>query len=163
MEIMKNPKTYKQSEREQENTLNEPLVAYQATMVGLPLAVLTSMSVHDIERSKLSGQTLVDVQKQTSLSANAMAGVVGVSKSKYYDLIRLEKLGTKNIDALADFATLWQKGIDAFDGKKDYLNEWLEMRNENLGNMKPIELLNTRIGRRELENAFLRIEHSTYG
>ena len=97
------------------------------------------------------------------MSAQAIAGVVGVSKSKYYELAQLKDLGFKNIDALADFATLWQKGIEAFDGDKDLLNEWLEMRNENLGNIKPIELLSSRIGRRDLEKAFLRIEYSTYG
>lgn len=142
--------------------LEEPMVSYEATM-SLPLSMLTDMSVRDIEKARLSGNVLSDIQKQTSLSANAIAGIVGVSKSKYYDMIRLKDLGFKNIDALADFAALWQKGMDAFDGNKSLLNEWLEMRNQNLGNIKPIELLSSRIGRRELENAFLRIEYSIYG
>ena len=143
--------------------VSEPMVAYGAVTAAMPIAVLTSMSMQAIEKAKFSGQTLVDIQKQTSLSPIAIAGVVGVSKSKYYDLIKLDNLGTKNIDALADFAMLWQKGIEAFDGNKNLLNEWLEIRNENLGNIKPIELLSSRIGRRDLEKAFLRIEHSTYG
>jgi len=158
---MKKSKPYN-FDKEKPTIVAEPMAAYQVSPT-LPLAVLTSMSMQDVEQAKFSGKTLVDIQKQTSLSPNAIAGVVGVSKSKYYDLIKLANLGSKNIDALADFATLWQKGIDAFDGDKDLLNEWLEIRNENLGNIKPIELLSSRTGRRDLEKAFLRIEYSTYG
>jgi len=138
--------------------LNEPMVAF-----GVSTTVFASMSMQDIAHSQLSGEALLDMQKQTSLSPQALAGVVGVSKSKYYDLIKLDRLGSKHIDALADFATLWRKGLEAFDGSKEMLNEWLEIRNENLGQIKPIEYLSSRIGRRELEKAFLRIEHSTYG
>ncbi len=158
---MKKSIPYKVKEYEP-STLSEPLVPY-LPMIATPLNRLQNMSMQDIAYSNFSGETLVDIQKQTSLSPNAIAGVVGVSKSKYYDLVKLKHLDAKNIDALADFATLWQKGIDAFDGDKGLLNEWLEMRNENLGNIKPIELLSSRIGRRDLEKAFLRIEYSTYG
>ncbi|MCP4459265.1 MAG: DUF2384 domain-containing protein [Cytophagales bacterium] len=140
--------------------VKEPLVAYETE---LPLTIFARMSMQDIAGSELSGMALQDMQKQTSLSPQALASVVGVSKSKYYDLIKLDKLGSKNIDALADFAMLWRKGIEAFDGDKDSLNEWLEIRNENLGQIKPIDLISSRMGRRELEKAFLRIEYSTYG
>ncbi len=140
------------------NKAKEPMVAYQ-----IPLSALSSLSYQDIHATRLSGQTLVDIQNQTSLSAQYIAGIVGVSKSKYYELVQMDDLSIKNIDALADFATLWQKGIDAFDGDDSLLSEWMEIRNENLGNIKPVELLSSRLGRRALENAFYRIEFSTYG
>ena len=137
----------------------EPMVAFQAPL----MSALTRMSYRDIHEMRLSGQSLVDVQKQTSLSAEDIAGIVGVSKSKYYELVQMEDLSSKNIDALADFATFWQKGIDAFDGDDSLLYEWMQVRNDNLGNIKPVELLSSRVGRRELEKAFHRIEFSTYG
>lgn len=141
------------------NKAKEPMVAFQAPL----MSALTRMSYRDIHEMRLSGQSLVDVQKHTSLSAQDIAGVVGVSKSKYYELVQMDDLSSKNIDALADFATLWQKGIDAFDGDDSLLYEWMETRNENLGNIKPVELLSSRVGRRALEKAFYRIEFSTYG
>jgi len=64
---------------------------------------------------------------------------------------------------LVDFATLWKKGLVAFDNDDTMLSEWITSRNSNLGNIKPVELLSTRVGRRELEKAFNRIEYSTYG
>ena len=140
------------------NKTKEPMVAYQ-----VPLSTLTSMSYRDIHATRLSGQTLIDIKNQTLLSAQNIAGIIGVSKSKFYELVQMKDLSSKNIDALADFATLWQKGIDAFDGDNSLLSEWMESRNENLGDIKPVELLSSRVGRRELEKAFNRIEYSTYG
>ncbi len=121
------------------------------------------MSYIEVSDARLPGKKLQEVQEQTSLSAQDMAGIMGVSKSKYYELLQLATLSEKAVVALADFAALWQKGLDAFDGEVELLNEWLARRNTNLGNVRPKELLSSRLGRRELEKAFLRIEHSTYG
>ena len=155
---MKNEKQYNPT-NSGHSEAKEPMIAYQAPLMN----ALTYMSYRDIHEMRLSGQSLVDIQNQTSLSAQDLAGILGVSKSKYYELIQLDDLGSKDIDALADFATLWQKGLEAFDDEESLLNEWLGMRNENLGNIKPVDLLSSRVGRRALEKAFYRIEFSTYG
>ncbi|MFY0601329.1 MAG: DUF2384 domain-containing protein [Cyclobacteriaceae bacterium] len=141
--------------------VQEPMAAYLAP--STQINILSGMSAADLGDTHLTGQALTKIQKETALSPKALADVVGVSKSKYYDLLKVEELSLKNVDALADFATIWQKGLEAFDGNQSHLNEWLETRNENLGGIPPIDLLSTRIGRRELEKAFYRIEHSTYG
>ena len=154
---MKRPKKY--SAKKVVPKVKEPLLT-----AGLPLlSILYNMSFNEINEAHFPGEKLLEVQEQTSLSAQDLAGIVGVSKSKYYELLQLSDIGTKNIDALADFAALWQKGVDAFDDDTSLLNEWLLARNINLGNIKPVELLSSRLGRRELEKAFLRIEYSTYG
>jgi uncharacterized protein (DUF2384 family) len=155
--VMKKPMQY--SITKKGSKAQEPIVAYSTPL----LSVLNGLSYQDIDTMHLSGSSLVDIQNQTLLSPRVISSIVGVSKSKYYDLIHLDDLGAKNIDALADFAALWQKGLDAFDGDVALLNEWLETRNSNLGDISPVELLSSRLGRRELEKAFLRIEYSTYG
>ncbi len=141
------------------NKVEEPMVAYGVSL----LALLYGLSFSSLEETQLPGSSIVELQKQTKLSPQDMAGVVGVSKSKYYELVQLNDIGTKNLDALVDFATLWNKGLVAFDNDDDMLSEWITSRNSNLGNIKPVELLSTRVGRRELEKAFNRIEYSTYG
>jgi len=60
-------------------------------------------------------------------------------------------------------AYLWEKGMEAFDENHEHLIEWLNTKNEGLGNIKPIGLLGSRTGRSELEKAFFRIEYSVYG
>ncbi|MEN8248885.1 MAG: hypothetical protein ABFS32_08130 [Bacteroidota bacterium] len=138
--------------------MEEPMVPH------IPLLVkLQGMSFLDITDAHMSGHWVRDLEEQTNLGKEEMAGIMGISMSKYYDLLKSKDIGSDNIDALADFATFWQKGLDAFDEDVSLLKEWLESRNENLGNIKPIELLSSRVGRRILESAFLRIEYSTYG
>ena len=139
----------------------EPMALYGK--FAMPLAFLSVISSQSLTTTKFPGIALTALQNETSLSPQEIANILGISKSKYYELLKMEDLGPKNIDALADFAALWNKGIEAFDGDKQVLKEWLLTRNENLGGVKPIELLSSRIGRRELEQAFLRIEHSLYG
>lgn len=154
---MKKRKKY--STKKESSKVKEPMVLGSVSL----LSALYNMSFHEVSDTHLSGEKLLEVQEQTSLRAQDLAGIVGVSKSKYYELLQMDDIGPKNIDALADFAALWQKGVDAFDDETGLLNEWLETRNINLGNIKPVELLSSRVGRRELEKAFLRIEYSTYG
>ena len=139
----------------------EPMALYGA--FAMPLDFLSVISSRSLATTKLPGKALTALQTETSLAPQEMASILGISKSKYYDLLKVDDLGSKNIDALADFAALWNKGIEAFDGDKQLLKEWLVSRNENLGGIKPVELLSSRIGRRELEQAFLRIEYSLYG
>jgi len=154
---MRRPAKY--STNKKEPRVKEPMVLGRMPL----LSILYDMSFVDVTSSKFAGKKLLEVQEQTSLKAQELAGVLGVSKSKYYELLQMENIGSKNLDALADFATLWLKGVEAFDNNIELLNEWLETRNINLGNIKPLELLSSRVGRRELEKAFLRIEYSTYG
>jgi len=124
---------------------------------------LANMSPFDISNSAISGFALEDIQEELHLSASIVGDILGISKSKYYELLKSDDIGTRNIDALADFANIWKKGLEAFDGNQKLLNEWMELKNRNLGMVKPIDLLSSRIGRRELEKAFQRIEYSLYG
>lgn len=146
------------SNKGSKSKVEEPMVLHTPLLVKLQ-----EMSFIEISDAHMPGDTLLDIEDQTLLSKEEVANVLGISMSKYYDLLKSEDIGSDNIDALADFAAFWQKGLDAFDDDKSLLKEWLNTRNENLGNIKPIELLASRMGRRILENAFLRIEYSTYG
>ncbi|RLD23726.1 MAG: hypothetical protein DRI71_04595 [Bacteroidetes bacterium] len=152
-------KSKKYSSKKGKKKVKERVVSYQESI----LDSLYGMSYEDIEKINLPGKSLTTIQQQTSLGAMDLAQVMGVSKSTYYNLLDEETLDSETIDAMVDFAVLWQKGLEAFDEDASLLNEWLETRNTNLGGIKPIELLATRVGRRALEKAFLRIEYSTYG
>jgi len=149
----------KYSAKKRKKEAKEPMVRFHKPILNF----LLGMSYDDLHKTKLPGRSLGEIQEQTSLSATDLAQVMGISKSKYYNLLDQDYLELESIDAMVDFATLWQKGLDAFDDNVVYLNEWLSTRNENIGWRKPTEILATRIGRRELEKAFLRIEYSIYG
>jgi putative toxin-antitoxin system antitoxin component (TIGR02293 family) len=137
----------------------EPAISYDQAP---GMTMLSQLSPHQIFLQQLEGNLLVKVQEETSLSAQELAAVMGISKTKYYDMQK-ETLDPRSIDTLADFAQLWKLGMEAFDGQLAQLQEWFHTRNKNLGNVKPITLLATRLGRRALEKAFQRIEYGLYG
>ncbi|TRX60878.1 DUF2384 domain-containing protein [Fulvivirga sp. M361] len=140
---------------------SEPPVPYTSAIA--PSTYLHKVSSYNLNKAQLPGKALLALQEETSLPPGIFADILGISKSKYYDLVKMNNLDTKNIDALADFIALWNKGVEAFDGDKSLLKQWMSTPNENLGGIAPISLLASRLGRRELERAFLRIEHSIYG
>lgn len=140
--------------------VSEPAVRYSSGNYGIENFL--HISYNSVDSGSFSGNTLDKLLKETGLPVQALAGVLSVSKSKYYDLSKMDQLDTRSVDALADFAILWQKGLEAFDGEQELLREWLSIKNVGLGNVRPMELLSSRLGRRELEKAFARIEYSTY-
>lgn len=158
---MEKEKPRYQPKQKSPTQVEEPMVVYGGHTE--PMSFLATLHPEQVKERPLPGGALADIQRQTSLSAQVMADVIGVGKSKYYDLLKLADLGAKNIDALADFANLWEAGLQAFDDKREHLLEWLHTYNENLGGIRPVELLGSRMGRRALEKSFLRIEHSVYG
>lgn len=157
---MKKKKTvqYSAGKDRQPSMVNEPAVLY-----GSPLVLLAGLQPTEIAEMELSGESLAHIAEETGLQPQDMADLLGIGKSKYYDLLKLSQLDVRTIDALADFAQLWKLGLEAFDGDKAHLQAWLDRPNENLGGMPPLSLLGSRVGRRLLEKALLRIEYSLYG
>jgi len=147
--------------KKETHSIEEPMVAYSSN--ATLTTTFSRYSPEEILRVAMSGSNITQIQKTTNLSAQTLGDALGVSKTKYYDLLQSGDLDFKTKDALVDLAYLWEKGIEAFDDNQDHLLEWLNATNENLGDIKPVSLFGSRIGRRELEKAFLRIEHSTYG
>jgi|GEM_PF-1777308 len=127
------------------------------------LHILSGLTFEQINDSRATGSLVSDIAKETGLSSQDLANVLEIGKSKYYDLVKVSQLDQKYLDALADFSTLWVKGLEAFDNDQQSLLDFLKTKNENLGGIKPIYLLSSRMGRRELELAFQRIEYSLYG
>ncbi|MEM6642038.1 MAG: antitoxin Xre/MbcA/ParS toxin-binding domain-containing protein [Bacteroidota bacterium] len=145
---------------EEPNKLAEPIVPYLArtsTMIDLSM-----VAAKDLESKKYNGKLLNRVQEETGLSLQDLASILGASKSKFYEMLKNQRLDVKSVDALADLASLWNHGLKALNDKSTLIN-WLQTPNPNLGGIKPHELLFTRVGRRELTDAFNRIEFSIYG
>lgn len=126
-------------------------------------ATFANYSLQEIDQVPMSGKTLTAIQEKTTLTPQTITQALGISKSKYYDLLQTEDLDFKTKDALVDLAFLWEKGMEAFDQNQSNLIDWLNTTNENLGNIKPVNLFASRTGRRTLEQAFARIEYSLYG
>ncbi|WP_084370496.1 MbcA/ParS/Xre antitoxin family protein [Reichenbachiella faecimaris] len=60
------------------------------------------------------------------------------------------------------FELIYQFGEDVFEDR-EYFIEWLTLPCRNLANKKPVELLDSGMGRLEVYNALGRIEYGIFG
>ena len=148
----------------------EPAVAYIAGTSGISLQHFFEKYVQMVKSTAMElrdlavvGSFLELLQKATQIKAEIMADIIGVSKSKYYRLLKAETLDSNAIDALASFTKLWHYGLLVFDKDLISFKAWLNTRNENMGGIMPLQLLQSENGRREVEKALDRIEYSVYG
>lgn len=138
----------------------EPAVAYYDFPT---IERLSELSAIDAHTHAYAGDIIEQLSKETGISLQVLANILGISKSKIYELTKLKQLDENTIDALADFSCLWKVGLEAFDGNLNNYKLWLDTINPNLGQQKPIVFFQSRLGRRSLEKAFQRIEYSLYG
>jgi len=124
---------------------------------------LVSASALDLEHLEIPGKFIRQLESATALDAIQLASILGMSKSKYYRIIKEKVLELNEVDILSNFLKVWKKGINAFDGIFEDFEEFLKTTNTNLGAVKPITLLKTESGRREVEKAIDRIEYGLYG
>ena len=148
----------------------EPAVAYSAGTscmslqhffeYYMQLVKSTAMELRDLS---VVGSFLELLQKATEIRGEVMADIIGVSKSTYYRLLKDDTLDSHAVDAVASFSKLWHYGLLVFDKDVVSFKAWLHTQNENLGSIKPLQLLQSENGRREVEKALDRIEYSVYG
>lgn len=130
---------------------------------GSKLDELANIPSYHIPDSQYNGMIVKELQEEIYLSREDMEKVMGVKKSGYYSILGKPVLDPDQVDTLSNFARVWQKGLNTFDFDIDAFNEFLHTKNRNLGGIVPITLINSESGRRELSDAFDRIEYSIYG
>jgi putative toxin-antitoxin system antitoxin component (TIGR02293 family) len=105
-----------------------------------------------------------DVEAYTHINPIRAARILGISKSKYYQMHSEQKpLDLRLLDILSSFLKVWQKGLRTFDNNEEDLITFLNTPNTNLGGSKPIDLLEMETGRNEVSKALDRIEYGIYG
>ena len=124
---------------------------------------LASIASFEMENIDLPGQAITEIVKEAAIGREVIQGVLGVGKSAYYALIKKPRLEVDHIDILSNFSRVWQKGLETFEGNVEAFGEFMHTRNKNLGGVKPITLITSESGRRELSEAFDRIEYDLYG
>ncbi len=124
------------------------------------LAKITSHQLPDV---RYNGMIVKELQEEIYLPRENMEKVMGVKKSGYYSILGKALLDPDQVDTLSNFARVWLKGLNTFDFDAASFNEFLHTKNRNLGGVLPITLIHSESGRRELSDAFDRIEYSIYG
>ena len=110
---------------------------------GLPIGALTSL------------------QQKMHFTNKEFSKVMGMSEST---LIRRYKSGhildKSEAQTAIQIASIWAKGLEVFEA--DDFKHWLNTKNQALGGSKPIDLLDTPLGREQIKDLLLRIEWGIY-
>jgi len=130
---------------------------------GSKLKELAKIPSYQLPEKRYNGMIVKEIQEEIYLSREVMERVMGVKKSGYYSILGKPLLDPDQVDRLSNFARVWLKGLNTFEGDSDAFNEFMHVKNRNLGGILPISLINSESGRRELSDAFDRIEYSIYG
>ncbi len=110
----------------------------------------------------LSIKALRALQDRMSFTNKEVSRFIAISESTLQR--RLKEQAVLTIDEAEktiQVATVIAQGIAVFEDEDDF-RDWLHTRNPALGNIKPIELMHSSIGREQIVDLLNRIEYSIY-
>ena len=107
-------------------------------------------------------EAVKQLQDKLGFSNKTMSGLLTISESTYQRRIKTQaKLTNDEAEKAIGLSELYAKGFDLF-GNDEKFHTWLEHPNFALGGRKPVDLLDTAIGRQEAISILVRIEHGIY-
>jgi len=101
------------------------------------------------------------LQELLGLSAEALAGYLGISRSTLVRRRKSGRLDMQESDRLLRYARLYARTEEVLGGAAP-AREWLQAPARALGFVSPLEFAETEAGCREVENLLGRIEHGVF-
>ena len=102
------------------------------------------------------------LQQNLDLTNKQMSALLAISESTYQRRLRGNALLTPvETEKALSLAEVYERGIDVFQDKAD-LAHWLHSQVRSLESQKPIDLLDTTIGRKRIMNVLNAILHGIY-
>lgn len=107
-------------------------------------------------------ESLLFLQQSMGFTNKAMSHILAISESTYQRRIRDKAKLTKDEGEKAiSLSEVYQKGLEVFDNQAD-LTEWLYADIASLQGKKPVDLLDSMVGRRQVMNVLNAILHGIY-
>ncbi|ADB38711.1 type II RES/Xre toxin-antitoxin system antitoxin [Spirosoma linguale] len=124
--------------------------------------VETTFDLIDLVNEGLPMQSVKFLQDNLGFSNRLMSHLLAISESTYQRRIRAKSSLTKDeTEKVISLSELYAKGIDIL-GSPEKFHYWLDSPNYALGNRKPIDLLNSTVGRQEAMEILFRIQYGIY-
>lgn len=120
-----------------------------------------------LSREGMSVEVVRAIQQRMDFTNREMSQMLDISESTLQRLFRpasnarKETLKKDEAEKAYHIARVIAKGIEVFEDEGDF-TEWLHTRNTALGEVKPISLMNSSIGREQLEDLLVSIQYGMY-
>jgi len=124
--------------------------------------VLSSIPSYALPNTIISGRALKYIVDNLKKLGIKLDQTLNASNATLYRQFKKENIDIDVKDNLVSLMRIMEKGIRAFESEENF-KEWLVSKIENLGRLRPIDLLSLETGRREVEEAIDRIEYGVYG
>jgi putative toxin-antitoxin system antitoxin component (TIGR02293 family) len=116
----------------------------------------------DLVNAGLPMESAKYLQEKLGFSNRIMSHLLAISESTYQRRIRAKSFLTKDeTEKAISLSELYAKGLDIF-GNSEKLQYWLDNPNYALGNRRPVDLLDSTIGRQEAMEILFRIQYGIY-
>jgi putative toxin-antitoxin system antitoxin component (TIGR02293 family) len=107
-------------------------------------------------------ESVAFLQNNFGLTNKEMSHILSISESTYQRRIRTKsRLTQDETEKAISLAEVYEKGIEVFEGKAD-LEYWLNSPIPALQDKKPIDLLGTMIGRKQVLNVLNALLHGIF-
>ena len=110
----------------------------------------------------LSIRAVRALQDRMNFTNKEVSRFIAISESTLQRRLKEQTvLTTDEAEKTIQVATVIAQGISVFEDEDDF-RDWLHIKNPALGNIKPIELMHSSIGREQIMDLLNRIEYSIY-
>lgn len=164
----------KQTDTTNENTVNEPMVAYAVNNPALRTigvmgmngkkefeAVRSENDFINLIRMGIPKQAMNHLMDVADLTLTEMAAITHTSDRTLRRYKPQEKLSQEQSERMIELAKLYSRGEVVF-GSMQGFRQWMDTMLLQLGNKKPKEFLDTSIGINMLLDELGRIEHGIF-
>lgn len=124
--------------------------------------VASDADLRDMTREGLPVETLPVLAEELALERKALVRIVGISdRTLSRRLAKRERLTAEESDRTVRLARIYARTLDTF-GSGQKASSWLQHPNRALGGQRPLDLLDTDGGVREVETILGRIDYGLY-
>ena len=142
------------------HTTAEPLGrAHRYATVLLGLRKTDPLSLSAAVRTGFAYRALDRFARETELSLNAVGELIRIPDRTLARRKIDGRLQPEESDRLLRASRIFGLAIDLFEGDRIAALHWLSSAQHALGNATPMELIQTDVGAREVENLIARLEH----
>ncbi len=134
--------------------------AAAATMLGV-----SATGEHDVItklREGFPASAIHEIEAQLGLTHAAVASLLSLPQRSFARRTKARRLSQHESEVLLRLARVFQSACEVL-GAKEKAVRWLQRPNRSLGNVPPLQMLDTEAGARQVDDVLGRIAYGVYG
>ena len=119
----------------------------------------TALEAAEMIQAGIQFRSIAHFQRASGFTLDRIKGAIRMSEGSFARRKQSGRLSPDESERLLRLARIFELATSLFEGDQKGARQWLETPNPSLGDRRPLELLQTEPGAREVEDLIGRIEH----